>query len=331
MAISLFNRSNKTINLEINDHSIRYAELRPGKMPALHATGEFLLPPGIVKGGRIIEHETLKAILEECIGDWRIHRRTVRFIVPDQFVVMKKITIDSEVNEDELEGYLYLQLGTSIHLPFEEPVFDTYILGENEGQKEILLFAASEEIIKQQQQLLASCKLSPAVADVSPLASYRLLHYLDKVKEDEHFLLLQFDLYGVMISIFFDHKPLYMRYVPISSEQDQWERELAGEGKYRWVLQGGEEAYFQQFEDTYKEIERVVAFYKYNMNNSLNEVTSIVLCGDHPFMQRIGRDLAERFPVKLQIIDDHALSILADGEQVSSYYSVLGLGLRGVQ
>ncbi|WP_050615927.1 type IV pilus biogenesis protein PilM [Bacillus testis] len=329
MAFSLFNRSNKTINLEITDHSIRYAEMKPGKLPSIHKSGEFLLPAGIVRGGRIIDIETLKAILDQCVADWRINRRQVRFMVPDQFVVMKKIMIDQEVNEDEIEGYLYLQLGTSIHLPFEEPVFDTYILGEADGQKEVLLFAAAEEVILQYQQLLAQCKLTPVVADISSLAAYRLYHQLDLPQRGEHLLILQFGLYGVMISIFSDDTPLYLRHILIPADQEIWEREPLDEGNYRWVMNGDEEDYFQLMEDVYKEIERVVSFYKYNMNNSLNEVTRVVLFGDHPFMPRIEKNLKERFPMELNWLGDERLQALGDIEQVSSYYSVAGLGLRG--
>ena len=36
--------------------------------------------------------------------------------------------IPAEVMDDEINGYLYLELGKSLHLPFEDPVFDTAVL-----------------------------------------------------------------------------------------------------------------------------------------------------------------------------------------------------------
>src|SRR5881392_2762970 len=128
MAFSLFSLRNRIVNLVINDHSIRFVELKQANPPTAQRWSERLLPPGIINDGKIIDAESLANIVEECIDEWKIQRRSVRFIVPDSLVIIRKVSIPAEVQDDEIHGYLYLEMGSSIHLPFEDPVFDFFTL-----------------------------------------------------------------------------------------------------------------------------------------------------------------------------------------------------------
>src|SRR4051794_24272580 len=124
MAFSLFSSKNRIVNLVLNDHSIRYLELKQTNSLTAHKWSERFLPPGIISNGKITDIDSLTNILEECIDEWKIQRRQVRFIVPDPVVIIRKVTVPADIRDDEMKGYLYLEIGSSIHLPFEEPVFD---------------------------------------------------------------------------------------------------------------------------------------------------------------------------------------------------------------
>src|SRR4051794_37587600 len=111
MAFSLFAPKNRIINLVLNDHSIRLVELKQVNPPTVLRWNERFLPPGIISAGKIADAESLSYLLEECIVEWKIQRRSVRFIVPDQLVIIRKVSIPAEIQDDELKGYLYLELG----------------------------------------------------------------------------------------------------------------------------------------------------------------------------------------------------------------------------
>lgn len=207
MALPLISVSNRPIDIIINDHSIRYLEMKPSNPPLPIKWGERYLPPGVVKEGKIIDPDTLKIILDECIDIWKIRRRKVRFLAPDSYVTIRRITIPSDVTYDEIKGYLYLEIGSSIHLPFEDPVFDYIVLPVQEEKKEILLFAAHQRYVMQFTDLFSSLKLIPEVADLSSLALYRLYHQLRKPKQEEKLFVLQFDLDLVVMSIFENEIP----------------------------------------------------------------------------------------------------------------------------
>ncbi|CAM3747558.1 type IV pilus biogenesis protein PilM [Mesobacillus zeae] len=166
MLFSRFLGRRRVINLVINDHSIRFVELKHSNSPVPLHYGEKYLQQGIISDGKIHDYDTLANILDECIQDWRIPGRKVRFTVPDSLVVIRKAAVPTDVKDDELYGYLYLEFGSSIHLPFEEPVFDTVSLPNPNGNKEVLLFAAPEKYVQEYANLLKSAKLKPVSADI---------------------------------------------------------------------------------------------------------------------------------------------------------------------
>ncbi|MGP7816825.1 hypothetical protein [Niallia sp. 01092] len=54
-----------------------------------------------------------------------------------------------------------MEFGTSIHVPFEDPVFDYYLLQEREHNKQqILLFAAPEHAVSSYTDLVEEAKAS---------------------------------------------------------------------------------------------------------------------------------------------------------------------------
>ncbi|WP_042345586.1 type IV pilus biogenesis protein PilM [Bacillus massiliigorillae] len=329
MALSLFSRNSKIVNLEIKDYVIRFADVRPGKNPTLHRGGEYLLPLGIVKNGKIVDFETLKMILLQCIEDWKISKREVRFLLPDKSVFMRKIRIPKDVAENEIEGYIYLQLGTSIHLPFEAPYFDFFVLGEVGEEKEILLFAAPEDLVMQYKQLLEECKLKPVVADLAPLAMYRLYNAIENVNANMPLLSLYFSLFDVDASIFLHHKPQFMRNIMIPIEQELWERATNRKGEPTWLFTREEDIYIDMLEDAFIEIDRILSFYKFNMNQGNQEVSKIMISGDHPLLHRIVDCIRKRYNLDVGVIHEEKISVDQQDLEVSSYCLPIGLALRG--
>ena len=90
MAFSLFSRKNHIVNIIITDRCIRYLELKQAKPPVAAKWGERLLPNGLISNGKIQDYETLVMILEECVDEWKIRNRKVRFLIPESLVIIRK-------------------------------------------------------------------------------------------------------------------------------------------------------------------------------------------------------------------------------------------------
>lgn len=332
MAFSLFSTKNRIINLVINDHSIRFLELKQENLLTPQRWLERFLPTGIITDGKIVDFDSLSSILEECIDDWKIRRRSIRFIVPDPLVIIRKVTIPADVQDDEIKGYLYLELGSSIHLPFEEPVFDYYSLNDNGKTKELLLFAAPEQNVMEYVDLLNRLKLNPVAADISPLSLYRLYHKLDRAAGDEVLFTVQFDLTSVNLCIFDETVPLVMRHFSLPFDIDQWEISRDTLGLMVCKFNGEPEELVVQFEDIFKEINKLLDFYRYSQsNNEKQDITKFLLNGDHPMVMAIYDEMKGRYDIPVDLIT-------IDNETKNKHMSIpsnlflpLGLALKEVQ
>ncbi len=328
MAFSLFSPRNRIVNLVINDHSIRFVELKQINPPAAQRWGERFLPPGIISDGKIVDAESLLNILDECIDQWKIHKRPIRFIIPDSLVIIRKVSIPSDIKDDEIHGYLYLELGSSIHLPFEDPVFDLYPLSDNGKIKEIMLFAAPEKYVAEYSDLFSELKLNPLAADISPLSTYRLYHQLSQAKE-EILLTVQFDLTNINMCIFENTVPYVMRHFPIAYNMEKWETKPGKDGVNFHYL-GDIDEFKREFEDIFHEISKLMDFYHYSLYNGKKEVTKFLVSGDHPLLNIIFAEMKDRYelPVSLLELQDEANGKLE--KLPYKYYLSLGLALKEV-
>ncbi|WP_141431847.1 type IV pilus biogenesis protein PilM [Bacillus sp. 03113] len=329
MVFSLFARKNKFINFAINDHSIRFVELKQKNPPTPLRWGERKIPEGIVRDGKIIDFETLSLILEECVDEWKIKNRSVRFIVPDPFVIIRKALIPNSIKEDELKNYLFLEFGSSIHLPFEDPVYDTVLLGQKDEKQEILIIAAPEEKVLEYQELFLHAKLNPTTADISPLALYRLYHQVNDFANDERLLIVQLDFNMLNISILENTIPSFMYHMMMDIDLDKLNMDRMSKGlDHDQNIDELDELHLQ-FEEMYKEISRIMDFYRYSIQKGQDSISKILLNGDHPFLDQFEIDLANQFDIPIETIHFQEMT---DKERCipRSHLLAFGLALKEV-
>jgi type IV pilus assembly protein PilM len=314
--LSFLSNSSKTANIVFTDQCIRFLEMKQSSSMMVAAMGERLLPDGVIKGGRIVDRETLLFIMEECIDEWKIKRKSCRFVVPDPFVVLRKVSIPSDIREDEMEGYLFLEIGSSIHLPFEDPVFDYSLLERSGENQEVLLVASQEEIVESYKVLLEEVKLKPAAADIAPLALYRSILHDGKALPTEHTMLLHMDEQLLTISIFHKHEPIFTRPIVLEAEMTDKAPEL-----YPVPI----------LQDALNEIEKVMNFYHYSLNKGEQSVEKAVVSGDHPRLNELKEQLQERGSVPVEFLQLKNAVTLNDERVPPGFAIALGLALKEVQ
>lgn len=330
MAFSFLTLKNRIINMVLNDHSIRFVELKQMNPPTPQKWKERFLPPGIITDGKITDYESLENILEECIDEWKINRRCIRFLVPDSLVIIRRLSIPSDIQDDEVKGFLYLELGSTIHLPFDEPVFDFYSLGDHGMNREILLFAAPEKYVMEYANLFTKLKLNPIAADISPLALYRLYYQLDLSSQGENLFTIQLDLTGVNMCIFEGSLPFVMRHFSLPFEVEKWKINRDKNDFVNLKYIGDTSEFVYHFEDIMKEVTKLMDFYKYSINNGKKEVTKFLLSGDHPLLVTFLEEMKERFELPVITM---SLDYLAKGDTgiiPPKHLLTLGLALKEV-
>ena len=178
---------------------------------------EVPLPPNIIVEGKIVDPETLATILDGAVKQWGISKRTVQFLAPDQYVIIRKVPYPDDVLEDELKGHFFIEIGSTLYLPFDDPVFDVVPYIPNTETNEAIIIASKESVLDHYEDVLKDVKLDPITADITPLALYRLAYKQHALTGKEHVLLADLKEDKMTVSIFHAHYPLFMRPVELEN------------------------------------------------------------------------------------------------------------------
>jgi type IV pilus assembly protein PilM len=329
MGISLGLRNKNKVSLVIKDHVIQYLDTKQQGIDNVLDFGERFIPQGVIEEGKIVDGGKLQIILQECIQKWGLKRREVQFVIPDTAVVVRKIEIPGDIPDNEIRGYLYLELGQSIHLPYENPLFHVEVLKKTDKKKAILVFAAPENIVNDYASILEKAGLVPTVADISPLSVYRLFYKVEDLK-NESILSVQFNIQNVTISIFKVHKLIFVRQLNMNIQMDKWKLELEkSEELLKWT--GDEGNLFQEVQEVIDEIERILNFYRYNLSQENDQIEKILLTGDNPYLQEINARIQQAVEIPTISLLDKKFSSIKDTPIPSRYHLILGLSLKGAQ
>ncbi|MBP1930225.1 type IV pilus biogenesis protein PilM [Ammoniphilus resinae] len=330
MPLSIFLRHKKRISLIIKDHVIRCMDIKNRDQQAVRLCGERYLPDGVIREGKIVDIETFEIILEQCVQEWGIQKCEVLFLVPDPVVVVRKLSIPEDVPNSEVKGYFYMEIGASIHLPFDNPVFDYEILGIENNKKEVLFYAAPENIVLEYVHLLEKVKLKPIAADISSLAIYRLYDQLGLSRAEDHLLCIQFDVHTVNIGIFKECKLVFMRHIKMNIDWAAWKRKRDERGVETLSWSGDPDYLREEIRNMVGEIERVMNFYHYSFNQGNEQVTRLLITGDFPNLKKIEESLKASLDIPIDSLDVGLVT--AKGDPVlPQYYLSLGLGLKEVR
>ena len=326
-------KKKQAVCIEIRDDVIRYVELKSIDPIVVKKYGEKAVPKGVIGNGRILIPEAFKIFLESCVREWKIKRKPVIFVEPDETVAIKKVAVPLDISEEEMRAYLYQALGESIILPFDEPAIDYVMMKQNlnkttqsyfepvENQKktrDVLLVATPDDLVSSYSEAFRSNHLEPEAVDISPLCYYRL--YLDQLKTPylaKEVMVLQVDNDNVTISIFEDNIPIFMQYEELFSVKKDWKEE-------------GEKAKDMQerFKTLRGDLDRILHFYQFSISKG-NIIKEIILVGENPYLDELSVELENELNLKINKIEEKIKTVT--GEIVPKrYHLAIGLGLKGV-
>ncbi|MGB6407183.1 MAG: pilus assembly protein PilM, partial [Planococcus donghaensis] len=287
MALSFLSRKARVVTITIEEDAIRHVDLQSSWPLELNCAEELLLPTGIIEDGKIVDAEALASVLDKAVNQWGLSKKSVRFLAPDEFVIVRKVPYPENVQVDELKGHFFIEIGSTLYLPFEDPVFDVVPYHLEDDQPEAIIIASRESVVQAYEDAFEKVKLKAVVADITPLALYRLTHLQHNFEEEEHVMLIDLQSKKMTVSIFHEHYPMFMRPIDIEIEDPFLADRTA-------VM------------DTVEvEAEKLANFYRYNMNAGQFGVTKIVCNGDFYDWPTFQQNLERRFqiPVLPVVID----------------------------
>lgn len=315
----LFNRRKQPATLTIEDDAVRFVRLKSTAPLVVDVAEEVKLPPNTVVEGKIVDAEALVVILEGTIKEWGIAKRDVQFLAPDTYVMIRKVPYPDDIQPDELKGHFFIEIGSTIYLPFDDPVFDVVPCSLNEGTKEAILIASKESILDTYEDVLKAVKLNPVVADIGPLALYRLAYKTYQFSGQEHVLIADMHDGVLTVSIFHKHYPLFMRPVDLAQSAD-----------IAIVADITADPHSITPTTIVMELEKLMSFYRYNLHNGNASITHLLVNGEYDGMETLLSAIRERFSIQAERLLKEPLQ-LQDGQLLPATFNrTIGLALKEV-
>ena len=315
--MSIFNRRKRPVSMTIEEDAVRVVRLKSVDPLVVDVAEEVPLPPNIIVEGKIVDPETLATILDGAVKQWGISRRTVQFLAPDQYVIIRKVPYPDDVLEDELKGHFFIEIGSTLYLPFDDPVFDVVPYIPNTETNEAIVIASKESVLDHYEDVLKDVKLDPITADITPLALYRLAYKQHALTGKEHVLLADLKEDKMTVSIFHAHYPLFMRPVELENAA---------------VLSVVADIQEQRITPAtiVMELEKLINFYRYNMWNGTASITHLLVNGEYDGFDELLSLIRERLSIQAMPLVKEPLQ-LATGQEIPARFNrTIGLALKEV-
>lgn len=324
----MFKPKNKQshVSIEINDYILR-ALVMKGSSLEQATIFEMELPKGILEEATIKDEMELFELLKSNLPKLGGKKQSARFFVPDPTILLKSFPHPSDVESSKLKEYVEMELGQSIHLPFQEPLIDVYDPVEGDGLA--MMFAAAPEEVHKLTNLLLDIDLQPEAADIRALCNLRLLDHMQLLQSDKTYLIANWLINELSICIYSNGHVDFLRYQPIETDLTLWKGTAVSESEVDFSYTGENEDYRMQLVDQVLELDRIMNFFKFSLHKGEKSVDEIVVMGDNPFLAQIQTVLQENLPIPIRIVNSGLIEHHFPGFR-AKHASLLGLALKVV-
>lgn len=311
------------VAIELLDYVMRVLIVRKGVSIGQAQLVEFPIPSGYIEELTIIDELSLFEFLKQSFSTLDIKGYETRIFVPDSSVLMKSFEHTDKVKTlSDLQEHVQMEIGHSIHLPFQDPLLAIYDYQPGDGKA--MLFAAPNEEVSKWVNLLEDSHLEPEIADVRALANLRVLEALSLINEESTFLVASWSINAISICIYSEGQFQFLRYQTIETNLTDWTIDSNGQ----LIYSGEDEEYRMRITDQVLELERIMNFFRFSLHKGAKNIDELVLLGDNPLLEEIGALLRDNLMLPVTIADEQALQEKFPNFQ-SKHIALLGLALKG--
>ncbi|MDV6377228.1 pilus assembly protein PilM [Sporosarcina sp. GW1-11] len=313
--LSKFGRKKRIHSLTLDDDAIRYVRIKSRHPIVLDTAKELVLPPHVINEGRIANEEVLVQVLGEAVKDWNLVKRSVAFLAPDAFVIIRKVAYPETVQDEELKGHFFIEIGSTIYLPFDDPVFDVVPYITNGAQQEAILIASKESVMQSYETILEAVKTDPVVADIAPLSLYRLAYHEYAFEGTEHILLADLRGRSLTVSIFNNHYPLFIRTMELEVPLSMTTGETLDEKQVEPMT-------------IVMELEKLANFYRFNLAEGDSVITHLLWNGTYGQQELVLQMVRERLAIEALPLVKERITCVDGTEVTADFHRVIGLALK---
>ncbi|RJX25307.1 MAG: hypothetical protein C4537_04885 [Acholeplasma sp.] len=245
----MFTRQNE-ISLFITDHRIGFYVQQENAIEPFKS-GHVDLEPGILDNGNITEPELLFKKLQYLFKQHKIKARYINFVLHDQNILMRDLSIQKEdLDKKTIDQYILEQIGKSIHLPFETPITAHYKISEDDQMIKVLIVIANEDLLNDYVDVFDRLGAKNTRFNLPAADLYN--YYLTKGNRHyDHLMMVTLHERMIMIKILQHGFPVFS------------------------MIEDSEESSNQYYDMMESLIERVINYYKFNINKGTATVEHI--------------------------------------------------------
>ncbi len=318
-------KKNRVVSLELNDFLIRVFIVNDGDV-ANATVYEYPLPAGLVVDETVQDELAFFELLKALAKDWNIAKHDVRFFAQDHSVMMRAFEHPKDIQSDKLKGYVEMELGRTLHLPFDEPLIDVY--DPKAGDGEAVIFAAPSEEVFKLMQLYEDVHMHPTVLDVRTLSNIRFLDSTSFFLPGKTYLIADWSINAVSVSIYSNGNVDFLRYQPTETSSRNWRYETDSKERNVFTFEGNLEDYHLSLANQVLEIDRILNFYRFSLHKGEKSVDEIVMMSEHPEMDYIAEQMRSAIDTPITIIDD-AFVQKKYPQFEAKHVALIGLALKG--
>lgn len=299
-----FGKKKRQVSLVYNDFALKV--LTSSSNDFAHADVHSIpLDEGIVVDGIIEDELAFFELLKDHVKNWGIKGQNVSFYVPESTVMMKAIEHPQELEDVvSIKQYVEMEIGRTIHLPFENPLIDIYDAKQGDGKATI--FATNAEEVQKVVGLLTDAGLTPVVADIKVISLIRLVNLLLPNLVNTTTLLANWSINELSLVIYSFGEVEFLRFQTIETERSKWQSRYT-EDDFDYFYNDEISQYQNALFEPLAEIERIINFYQYSLNKGEKGVDQIVVLGDSPELEYIAEMIESQVTLPVHVLTDQVM------------------------
>lgn len=239
--------------------------------------------------------------------------------VPNDRVILRYLKMPA-LPEKALRQAIEVEIGSTIHLPFENPVFDIVQVPSVETvdldaqMQSVCLIAAPTELVSSFGALAKTVGLKPIAVDITPLALWRTIQRERVLSTSPRLLsvLLQVSSNESTISLFVDENMYLFRPIERGLKDEANDVEISNFAS-----------------DITYEIQRVRNFFNFSLSGSEIPLQSVFLQSDSTGASALAENIGTSLGVKVNVIDAEMNWADLDVKR-ASYNAAIGLARKEV-
>lgn len=303
----LFAKS-RELAIVIDENCIRFLEVTLKKNQIFKIHKHLVIDNNLLQDSGNLDKFKFRHILKTTIKEFKIKAQTVHVVIPSSLAIVRQ-QIMPNLPGKELKQMVNFEIGNTIHLPFEMPVFDIVKTNseqpadneQGEDTCQVAIVAASGKVVYPLVEILKENKLRPKTIDIPALSLYRLFSFINPDLKDEPVLLGYLTRFGIDLHILDKGILGFTRHIPFEMgdfiNEDLKNKELNDQMLLNKIQEQDNNNSF--FAALSHEIERAIDFYQYTLNNRDRKIQGCYLASNIDFSDQFYQYLQDRVDIEL--------------------------------